>query len=306
MRSVLRLALLLLTTAAMTTPSYAAKKALSAAAATADADTADIHESVTDIAVSVNERSGQSVTGKVVITQFKPDGDGPFPFVLLNHGRAPNRAQPPRFQLTQQARYFVQRGFAVFVPTRIGYGAFGTEPDPENAGPCKAKNYASIAQAASDEILAVIAYAARLPYVDAQRLLLVGQSVGGYSTVATVSRNPPGLIAAINFAGGSGGDPKTRPGEPCEADKLDQMFAAFGRTSKAPMLWLYTENDQHFSPKYGRAWHAAFINAGGQAELNVLPPFGRDGHSLFSAGFDIWQPLVSQFLDEHGFPAQKM
>ncbi|MBR7779581.1 alpha/beta hydrolase family protein [Undibacterium rugosum] len=299
-RSVLRLAMLLMT-AAWIPSSYAVRPSSAAASSFA----ADIHESVTDIAVSVNERSGRAVTAKVLITQFKPDGDGPFPFVLLNHGRAPNRAQPPRFQLTQQARYFVQRGFAVFVPTRIGYGALGTEPDPENAGPCKAKNYASIAQAASDEILAVIAYAARLPYVDAQRLLLVGQSVGGYSTVATVARNPAGLIAAINFAGGSGGDPKTRPGEPCEADKLDQMFANFGLTSKVPMLWLYTENDQHFSAQHGRAWHAAFINAGGQAELKVLPPFGRDGHRLFSAGLDIWQPLVSQFLDEHGFPAQK-
>ncbi|WP_428718085.1 alpha/beta hydrolase family protein [Undibacterium curvum] len=299
-RFVLRQVLLLLTTAAMSCLSFAAEPSSGAAASYA----ADIHESVTDIEVSVTDIFGRSVTGKVLITQFKPIGDGPFPFVVLNHGRGPNRAQPPRFRYTQQARYFVQRGFAVFVPTRIGYGALSTEPDPENSGPCRGKNYAPMAAAASEEIQAVIAYAGRQTHVDASRLLLVGQSVGGYSTVATVARNPPGLIAAINFAGGSGGDPQTRPGEPCEAYKLDAMYATFGRTSKVPMLWVYTENDQYFSPKYSKAWHAAFINAGGKAELKMLPPFGSDGHSLFSAGIDIWQPIVNQFLEEHGFPLQ--
>jgi len=299
MRTSFSLYALLLAIATIASPASAADPASAGASVYAT----DIHESVTDIEVSVNDFFGRKVSGKVVITQFKPDGDGPFPFVVLNHGRSgTNRAQPPRFRYTQQARYFVQRGFAVFEPTRIGYGALGTEPDPEDSGPCRGKNYAPMAEAASQEILAVIAYAARQSYVDPQRLLIVGQSVGGYSTVASTAKNPPGLIAAINFAGGSGGDPVAHPGEPCEGYKLESMYATFGSTSKAPMLWIYTENDQYFSPKYSKAWHAAFVNAGGKAELKLLPPFGSDGHSLFSAGIKIWEPLVSQFLAAHGFP----
>lgn len=284
-------------------PAIAQETGAPAAGSGSTALATDIHEAVTDIEVGVSDMYGRRISGKVVITQFKPDGDGPFPFVILNHGRSgSNRAQPPRFRYTAQARYFVKRGFAVFEPTRIGYGAMGTDPDPEDSGGCRNKNYAPMAEAASQEILAVIAYAARQRYVDPQRLLIVGQSVGGYSTVATAAKNPPGLIAAINFAGGAGGDPQLHPGEPCEAYKLEKLYGDFGASSKAPMLWVYTENDQYFGPKYSKAWHSAYVSRGGSAQFSLMPSFGSDGHSLFSAGLTIWEPVVSQFLDRHGFP----
>ena len=266
----------------------------------------DLHESVTVIPVNVKDMFGRDVTGEVVITQFKPDGDGPFPILILNHGRsATNRAAPPRFRYTQQARYFVKRGFAVFAPTRIGYGEKGTSFDPEESGNCNNKNYGPMAEAAGKEILAVLDYAKKQSYVDASRVLLVGQSVGGYSTVATAAKKPEGLIAAINFAGGSGGNPAERPGEPCQPYKLEKMYAEFGANTQVPMLWIYTENDQYFSPKYSQAWHAAFVKAGGKAEFKLLPAFGKDGHSLFTAGSEIWEPVVGKFLDANGYAQQK-
>ncbi len=261
----------------------------------------ELNESVASINVTVNDMYGRQITGKVVITQFKPDGNGPFPILILNHGRsATNRAEPPRFRYTQQVRYFVQRGFAVFEPTRIGYGEMGTYPDPEESGGCNRKVYAPMAEAASTEILAVLDYAKQQQFVDPNRLVIVGQSVGGYSTVATTAKNPPGLIAAINFAGGSGGDPASHPGEPCEGYKLEKMYATFGETAKAPMLWIYTENDQYFSPRFSQAWYTAFVKAGGKATFKLMPSFGKDGHSLFSSGIKIWEPLVSEFLDANG------
>ena len=263
---------------------------------------ADLNEAVTDLTVSVQDMYGRDITGRVVVTQFKPDGDGPFPILILNHGRSgTNRALPARFRYTQQVRYFVKRGFAVFEPTRIGYGEAGVELDPEQSGDCKSKNYAPMALAARTEILAVLDYAKKQTYVDPKRVLLVGQSVGGYSTVATAAHNPDGLVAAINFAGGSGGDPLSHPGEPCESYKLEKMYANFGATAKAPMLWIYTENDQYFSPKNSQKWHASFVKAGGLADFKLLPPFGKDGHSLFSVGIEIWEPLVSAFLDQSTF-----
>ena len=262
----------------------------------------DLHETVAGIDVSVTDLFGRHITGKVVITQFKPDGDGPFPILILNHGRSgTNRAQPARFRFTAQSRYFVNRGFAVFVPTRIGYGELGTDPDPEESGYCKSKNYAPSAEAASTEIIAALDYAKQQAYVDPKRVVIVGQSVGGYTSVATAAKNPPGVIAAINFAGGAGGDPETHPGEPCEGFKLEQMYAKFGSTSKVPMLWVYTENDLFFAPKYSQAWFNAFTKAGGTAEFHLMPAFEKNGHNLFAKGIKLWTPLVDRFLDEHGF-----
>ncbi len=280
---------------------------LAAAVATAPAQQLanDLHESVVTLEVRVKDFHGREETGKVVVTQFKPDGDGPFPILILNHGRSPtNRADPPRFRYTRQARFFVERGFAVFEPTRIGYGQQATDFDPEYSGGCSNKNYAPMAEAATTQILAVLKHAKEQAYADPNRVLFVGQSVGGYSTVAATARHPAGLAGAINFAGGSGGDPATHPGIPCQGYRLEDMFAHFGKTATAPMLWIYTENDQYFNPAHSKSWHAAFVKAGGTAEFHLLPPFAKNGHTLFSSGVEVWSPIVSEFLGKLGFNAE--
>lgn len=265
----------------------------------------DLNESVTSIDVTVKDPYGREASGKVVITQFKPAGNGPFPIVLLSHGRSPtNRRDPPRFRYTKQVRYFVERGFAVFEPTRIGYGEYSTQFDPEDSGGCSSKDFGPMAKAGSTEILAVLDYAKQQAYVDPKRVLLVGQSVGGYLTVATAAQNPDGLVGAINFAGGSGGDPVARPGNPCAPQRMESMYSSFGKTARAPMLWIYTENDLYFGPTFSKEWSEAFIKAGGKAEYHLLPPFAKNGHTLFSSGVEIWEPVVSAFLNKLGFPGQ--
>ena len=265
---------------------------------------ADLYEATDSLTVQVTDMYGKDATGTLVVTSYKPNGSGPFPILILNHGRSgTDRSQPVRFRYTQQARFFVKLGFAVFVPTRIGYGAQGIEPDPEYSGDCNKKNYAPMAEAASKQVLAALAFAKQQGHTDPKRVVVVGQSVGGYTAIATAAKNPDGLVAAINFAGGSGGNPQTRPGDPCEGFKLEKIYAEFGAKSKVPTLWIYTENDQYFGPKYSQAWHQAFVKAGGLAEFNLLPAFAADGHTLFTAGMPLWEPVVTKFLQAQGFAA---
>jgi dienelactone hydrolase len=149
--------------------------------------------------------------------------------------------------------------------------------------------------------MSVVEYARQQPFTDKSRFILMGQSVGGYLSVGAGALNPEGLVAVINFAGGHGGRPDREPGIPCAAEKLKAVFAEAGKTSRVPSLWVYTENDQYFSAQHSRAWHEAFTTAGGQAELKLLPPFDRDGHTLFARGARIWQPVVAEFLKTVGF-----
>jgi hypothetical protein len=109
------------------------------------------------------------------------------------------------------------------------------------------------------------------------------------------------VVAAINFAGGSGGDPDRHPGVPAGAGQLEALYAAMGKQAHVPMLWIYTENDRYFDPSFTKAWAKAFTKAGGQVEYRLLPPFKTNGHLLFSQGCDIWMPLVEAFLDKVGF-----
>ena len=152
-----------------------------------------------------------------------------------------------------------------------------------------------------ESLLSVIDYAKAQPFVNPARFILIGQSVGGFLTVGVTATAPPGLVAAVNFAGGHGGDPMRHPGVPCAPQKLLDVYSGAGKTARAPMLWVYTENDQYFGPDYARAWHAAFVAAGGHAELVLLSPFKSNGHVLFVEGMPLWQPLLDTFLASAGF-----
>jgi hypothetical protein len=91
------------------------------------------------------------------------------------------------------------------------------------------------------------------------------------------------------------------PAVPCAPEKLLDVYSTAGKTARVPMLWVYTENDQYFGPDYVRSWHVGFISGGGRADLQIMPPFQRDGHRLFVAGNAIWQPVVESFLQGVGF-----
>jgi hypothetical protein len=46
------------------------------------------------------------------------------------------------------------------------------------------------------------------------------------------------------------------------------------------------------------AIHAAFAKAGGQAQYELLAPWGKDGHQMFfgNAGSKIWSPVLDAYL----------
>lgn len=264
----------------------------------------DMHEVVHRIPVSVQDLYGRREQRQIPVTVFKPAGDGPFPMVVLNHGRATSRekmAQPTRFRYEQQARYFVGKGFVVMVPTRVGYGETYDGFDPESNGGCSQPRIEPMSVAASDQVLAVADFARDLPYVDASRWWVVGQSVGGLTSVATVWRKPPSLQGAINFAGGTGGDPVGRPGHSCAVAQIGALWKTKAALAQVPMLWLYWENDLFWGAQAPRDWHRAWLDGGGQAEFHQLAPVGQDGHSGFSFDMDRWVPLVDAFLSKAGY-----
>ena len=262
----------------------------------------DTREAIERVEVSVRDAFGKESKGALLVTTFRPQGAGPFPLVIINHGRSTEaRTTYPRQRYEGASRFFVRKGFAVAVPLRFGYGELSELGDPEDSMSCSNPRYKPAGEAAAAQVVAVAKYMQGQTDIDPKRLVIVGQSLGGFTTIAATTLKPVGLVAAINFAGGHGGNPRERPGEPCQAFLLERLFGEWGSQSVAPMLWAYTENDQYFSAKNSRQWHASFVKAGGRAELAMLPAFGSDGHAIFGTGQDIWQPVVDAFLAKHGF-----
>lgn len=260
-------------------------------------------EEIVQLPVVVQDRQGQSHAHSITVTIFRDDARGASPFMLLNHGRAgtaQGRARLGRARYSAISAYFVGRGFAVFVPTRVGYGVSGG-PDVEHTGACDAREFAPGFEAAAAQSLAVIRYAKAQSYVDVTRGVVVGQSFGGATAVALAAKNIDGVAAAINFAGGSGGSPTSRPEHPCSPQALAQTYAEYGRTARTPMLWLYSENDRYWGREYPYQWFEGFRTAGGIAQFVRLPPYRADGHASFTGNPEAWKPHVERFLASRGF-----
>ena len=263
----------------------------------------DMREEVLRTPVTVTNMFGRQETRSMPVTVFRPAGDGPHPLLVLNHGRAggDKRAAQGRARFENTARYLVGKGFVVMVPTRIGYWETYGDFDPEEYGSCSRPNYGPRHKAVVDQVLATVALAKTLPFVDASRWVVAGVSVGGVTAVATVGRNPPGLVGGINFSGGSGGNPDATPGRPCRPDILGKEWEILAKTATAPMLWLYWQNDLYWGEEVPQQWHQAWVGAGAKADFKSMAAIATDGHFGMDRDMDHWLPLVDVFLNDLGF-----
>ncbi len=268
-----------------------------------DVSAKDMREEIVHTDVTVKDMVGREETRSMPITIFRPAGEGPFPLVVFNHGRAVSdqRAAQGRSRPEYAALYLVDKGFVVLAPTRIGYWESYGDFDPEASGACNAMRPEPMSVAASAQVLAAVAYARKLPYVDASRWIVAGQSVGGLATIATVGRNPPGLLGGINFSGGTGGNPATSPGRPCSPEHLTRYWSGLAKTAAVPMLWLYWQNDKYWGEDNPKRWYKAWQDSGGRAELASFAASGDDGHNGLNTDMEHWLPVVDGFLAKLGF-----
>jgi dienelactone hydrolase len=257
-------------------------------------------ESVIELAVATRDSRGHPVEGRIPVTVYKPPGDGPFPAVIVSHGRPglnSERQRMGRQRLASAAMTLLGQRMVVLVPTRLGYGG-GSAHDPEYFVSCAQPHYAQAFAAGADQVAQTVQLARSLPYVDGQRIFLVGFSVGGGITATAAARGLPGVRAAVNFSGAHGG----RLGaEPCRSDLLKAHFASLGaaHATTVPQLWIYVENDELVPPATAMQWFDAFSAAGGPGEFRMMPPRYR-AHYWFIHEPGEWRDAVMEFFARHG------
>jgi dienelactone hydrolase len=228
-------------------------------------------------------------------TLYTPPGEGPFPLVIMNHGKERGSpAEQKRDRFLSMSREFVKRGYAVVVPMRQGFSKSGGKYVEIN---CDMTSNGNIQ---ADSLQGTLEYFSNQSWVDKDRILVAGQSYGGLATMAFGARNFPGVKGLINFAGGL----KYHGGScPWEAS-LETAFADFGAKSQLPSLWFYGENDSHFAHPLANRLHQAYTANGGLAKLVAFGAFKRDAHGLVGSrdGVSIWWPETEAFLRQLGMP----
>jgi len=252
------------------------------------------------------------LTQPTIAYVVRPVGPGPFPLAVMNHGvslDARERGFFPLVEFRDAAMWFARRGYLVVAPAGSGYGASALDV-PERGlfsvfyskiGNCDNPNFrdAGMAVALLDQW--IIDYMTDETLTMPNSAVVIGQSAGGWATIALSSQNPTSVKALIVFAGGRGGRVGGKPNNNCAPDKLVEATAEFGRIARTPMLWIYTENDTFFGPALSKRMNEAYVGAGGSAEYHLMPSFGTEGHFFIDSPDAIpqWSPLVSQFLDKH-------
>lgn len=230
-----------------------------------------------------------------------PRRGGPWSVVVINHGspaRPDLRAsmQPIRCD-SEPVRWFTQRGYLVVAALRRGFG-LSTGAPVENVGDCDAPDYTKSGFTGAHDIDAILRFALTLPQARRERPVVIGQSTGGWATIAYDSAEAPLSSRFISFAGGRGAHAFPTPPTNCRPDLLVAASARFGARASAPMLWISAENDSFFSIGLITDMQLAYNQAGGDARLARLPAIGTEGHALFYApgGSKLWGPAVERYL----------
>ncbi|MFA5951009.1 MAG: dienelactone hydrolase family protein [Hyphomicrobium sp.] len=220
------------------------------------------------------------------------------PLVVINHGTSEDTrlavSMPVYYWMS---RWFVERGYIVVLPQRRGHGATAG-PLAEAIGDCLNPDHIRSGYAAADDIEAALRFMQSQPFVASHGAVVAGVSSGGWASLALASRNPEGVTAVINFAGGRGGHAFGVANAVCGEDRLVDAAAKLGGTARIPSIWFYSENDSYFGPGLAAKLATSWTGGGGEADLHVLPAYGEDGHTFADdrAGWTLWGAEVERFL----------
>lgn len=233
------------------------------------------------------------------VTLFTPDGPGPFPLAVVNHGTPPSghSRDLKRYRASFAAYYFLSRGYAVALPMMRGYGGSGGHVEPHGC------DLARTGLGNARDIAAVIDALSKESDIDAGRIVVSGQSFGGWNTLAFGTLGHAGVKGLVNFAGGL-----RASACPARDQDFSLIIAAdrFGAQTRVRSIWFYGDNDRLFPESTWRSMYARYTAEGGQAELVAYGRFLDDAHMMLGhpEGLPIWVPRVDAFLSRIGLPAK--
>jgi pimeloyl-ACP methyl ester carboxylesterase len=240
---------------------------------------------------------GKPVNLEVVI--FRPNGVGPFPLAVFNHGSTGRGTDPALFTETLLdvglADFLNNRGWIVAFPHRRGRGKSdglyneGFSADRRQGYTCNFDKSLAGAERALDDIGAAMAALRQRPDVAPSLVLIGGQSRGGILSVAYAGMHPDQISGVINFVGGW-------LGTGCDtASRLNGTLFVRGALFHRPTLWLYGRQDPFYDIQHSRNNFTLFQSAGGQGTfLEFTVPSGY-GHAVLSAP-ELWQGPVAEYL----------
>ena len=230
---------------------------------------------------------------------YKPEGAGPFPAVLYNHGSAAGMLNNEAFEALGPV--FAKRGWVFFAPYRRGQGLSASagpyigdeiEAARKNGG-MRAAAATMVRLLETDQLndqLAALAWLQKREFVQARRIAVAGNSFGGVEAVLGAERGS--YCAAIDASGGAESW--------ALAPELQVSMTRAVRNAHVPIFFFQPENDYDLAPS--RVLSAAMKSSGKTFEMKIYPAFGKsnqEGHSFSYLGSSVWADDVFRFLEQN-------
>jgi len=241
--------------------------------------------------------NGKPIDLEVVI--FRPDGTGPFPLAVFNHGSTGSGRNPALFTESffdvGLADFLNARSWLVAFPQRRGRGRSdglydeGLSADRADGYTCDFDRSIAGAERALADIEASVTALRQRPEIAPSRVLIGGQSRGGILSVAYAGTHPDQIAGVINFVGGWLG-----AGCPT-AERLNSTLFERGARFDRPTLWLYGRHDRFYDIDHSQKNFSAFRGAGGQGSFLAFDVPGGYGHFVLSVP-DLWKLPMDEFL----------
>jgi dienelactone hydrolase len=238
---------------------------------------------------------------------WRPEGRGPFPAILLNHGSGRTseelrRLGPYERNAETLGPVFAGHGYVFLYLYRRGVGPSIDQGDSvvdlinrESAAHGQdARNALQLQLLEGREMAdaqAALAYLRARPYVDSRDVALVGHSFGGSLTVLMAEREPNLRAVVVFSAAGYSFD---------RSSELRARLLAAVDHIAAPVFFVHAEND--YSLSSGKVLDARREQIGRVHRLKIYPPIGQtvdDGHDFLHLGVNIWEPDVFAFLGDN-------
>lgn len=220
---------------------------------------------------------------------WKPEGAGPFPAIVWNHGSERTPGSHPAL-----ASFYTAHSYVFFEPHRRGQGRSPgdyiqdliAQAPPGQRG----RRMVELQEAEVGDVAAALTYLKSQSFVDPARIAISGCSYGGIQTLLTGERDL-GVKALVPFAPG--------------AMSWDQNVALQERlihsidAAKAPIFLIQAQNDFDLAPSRVLSKEASKRHKDFQSK--VYPAFGsshHDGHWGFcTTATDVWGADVLAFLE---------
>lgn len=222
---------------------------------------------------------------------WRPNGPGPFPAVLWNHGSEKLPGWRPEL-----GNFYTSHSFVFFIPHRRGQGRSPgeyIEDLVQQALPWqRAKRMVELQEAEVEDVVAALNYLKSQSFVDPERIAISGCSYGGIQTLLAGERDL-GVKALVPFAPAAISWEGNQP--------LRERLMRAVDNAKAPMLMIQAQNDYNLEPSKVLSREAAGKHKDFQSK--IYPPFGsshQEGHGKFcTTATDVWGADVLSFLAAH-------